>query len=505
MDQQQPPQESGEIERLRARVRELESRLAEQELERLLLRHARDIQVILNRDQSQRYVSPGALDITGFQLEELRGKTIENLIHPDDLPAVVAAWGEATAHPGRVVTVRYRHLHKTDGWVFTEAVAQSFLDDPSINGVIASVRDVNDQMRAEQALRASEDRLREQADFTRRVLDSTAAHIAILDPQGIIIDVNTPWVRFAADNDGTTTPPLGAGDNYFSAWSATFGDAAKAEEAFAGIRRVQRGEIDSFAITLPWHDASTTRWFSLRVLPLAGKQGYVLLSHTDVSALKLTEERLCRALAEKELLLRELHHRVKNNLAAIIGLLDMQRRSLTDPQARESLTVLAGRIRSMGLIHEILYGADNLARIDFQNYSEVLITHLRSRFGSSRIKVTVRSGGVRLPLDLAMPCGLIINELATNALKFAFPRGMPVGDEDECRVEVRLQEENGQYTLTVADNGQGLPPGFDWTRTQSMGMVLLRMLGCHQLGGNYTFDHDKGLRVTLRFHEQRGA
>ena len=353
--------------------------------------------------------------------------------------------------------------------------------------------------------KAAETRLKEQADFTRRILDSTAAHLAILDPKGVIVDVNKPWRQFAEENGGTAAERLGPGASYFCAWSTEHGDATHAEMAFAGIRRVQRGEQESFAIEYPCHAPGEERWFSLRALPLKGAQGYVLVSHTDISTLKLTEQHLTRTLAEKEVLLREVHHRVKNNLAAIISLLDMQRRALSAPESRETLNILASRIRSMGLIHEKLYRADNLSRIDFQAYAQSLSSHLRTSFGSPRILCQVEAEGVDMPLDLAMPCGMIINELVTNAMKYAFPSGEPAPGQDDCRILVRIALEGGVYTLCVADNGVGLPPEFDWTRASTMGLVLVRMLGCHQLGGSYVFDHSSGLKVTLRFSEKRDS
>ncbi len=349
----------------------------------------------------------------------------------------------------------------------------------------------------------AEIRLQEQADFNRRILDSTAAHIAILDSQGKIIDVNTPWTRFAQENQGTQTDRLGPGTSYFCAWDAQHGDISGAEQAFSGIRQVQCGECDSFEIEYPCHSPEENRWFSMRVLPLAGGEGQVLVSHTDVSALKQSEEHLLAALAEKEVLLREVHHRVKNNLAAIISLLDMQRRMLQDSQGRDILTELGGRIRSMGLIHEKLYRSENLARIDFQQYLKALISHLRTSYGSPVIQFRTEAQGVELPLDLAVPCGMIVNELMTNALKYAFPGGQPAPGRESCRIQVRMQQENDLYTLSVADNGVGLPPDFDWTCATTLGMVLVRMLGRHQLGGIYTIDQNDGLCFTLTFSEQR--
>jgi PAS domain S-box-containing protein len=141
------------IARLSAKIRQTTDALHESEKRlRFLLMSSSDCMVILNADGSQRYVSPGAERITGFPISELEGRTIDTLIHPDDMPNVMAAWNEAIRHPERTVTVQYRHIHKTREWVFSEAIAQSFLDEPAINGVIASVRDITERKQADEAL-----------------------------------------------------------------------------------------------------------------------------------------------------------------------------------------------------------------------------------------------------------------------------------------------------------------------------------------------------------------
>ncbi len=226
----------------------------------------------------------------------------------------------------------------------------------------------------------------------------------------------------------------------------------------------------------------------------------------DITERKSQEQQLADALREKEVLLREVHHRVKNNLAAIISLMDMQRRKIDDAHGQNILTELSNRIRTMSLVHEKLYRADSLASIDFQDYTQALISHLRTTFGSPGIICQVDAPGITIPLDLASPCGLIVNELVTNALKYAFPEGKPRPGNSDCRIMVCLNRENATYTLTVADNGIGLPTGFDWTKTQTLGMILVRMLGQHQLRGQYVVDENNGTSFTLTFtNRKKGA
>jgi PAS domain S-box-containing protein len=139
------------IARLSAKIKHSVDALRESEARlHFLVQNASDSLVIVNADGSQRYVSPAAERITGFSVAELEGRPLEALIHPDDMPAVMAAWDEAVAHPEKTVTVQYRHIHRSREWVFSEAIAQSFLSEPAINGVIASVRDISERKKAEE-------------------------------------------------------------------------------------------------------------------------------------------------------------------------------------------------------------------------------------------------------------------------------------------------------------------------------------------------------------------
>lgn len=436
-------------------------------------------------------------EMTGYHRKNLIGQSARMLYPSEEDYRWVGEekYAQISRHGTGTVETRWQ---RQDGRIIDVLLSSTPIDVADLSlGVTFSALDITDR-------KQNERQIRKQADFTRRVLDSTAAHIAILDSDGIIIDVNTPWYRFAEENNITAMEKIGPGTSYFCTWSAEHGDTTNAAPALEGIRQVQRGEREDFQIEYPCHSCSENRWFTMRVLPLDGAPGQVLVSHTDITPLKESEERLVAALAEKDVLLREVHHRVKNNLAAIISLLDMQRRLLEDAQGRDILTELGSRIRSMSLIHEKLYRADNLARIDFQDYLQSLVSHLRTSFGSPLIHCRTEAEGIKLPLDLAVPCGMIVNELVTNAIKHAFPKGQPAPGRDACHIRVGMRQSEGICTLWVADNGVGLRPGYDWTAAKTLGMVLVRMLGRHQLGGSYVLDQREGCSLTLTFNEQRG-
>lgn len=221
---------------------------------------------------------------------------------------------------------------------------------------------------------------------------------------------------------------------------------------------------------------------------------------TDITERKKAEDALRASLKEKEILLREIHHRVKNNLAAIMGLLDMQAQTLSIEPARNALAELSVRIKSMALVHEQLYQSKDFSRIDFQDYLKALISHLRSSYEEhGDINVSVTAEGITMELNNAVPCGLFITELVTNAYKYAFPKGVPCSGSMCCEITVSATWDGAAYTLIVSDNGVGLPADVDWRTTETLGLLLVRMLGEHQLQGRIELDRQVGTTFKLLF------
>jgi two-component sensor histidine kinase len=197
------------------------------------------------------------------------------------------------------------------------------------------------------------------------------------------------------------------------------------------------------------------------------------------------EAQIRASLIEKEVLLQEVHHRVKNNLQVISSLLNLQARQIGDPHVAKLLQDSQYRIRSMALIHEKLYRSHDLARIDMADYVRDLVTCLFQAYGTDVRAVTprIRVERVLLGIDLAVPCGLILNELISNALKHAFPSGWsrPDGVEKEIRVEL-YQNGDDRLALLVSDNGVGFPANFDFRHATSLGLQLVNTL-VNQING----------------------
>jgi two-component sensor histidine kinase len=172
---------------------------------------------------------------------------------------------------------------------------------------------------------------------------------------------------------------------------------------------------------------------------------------------------------------------------------------MSEDKARAGMAALSVRIMSMALVHEQLYQSESLSRINYQGYLETLIAHLHSSYDPHRdIRISVFANGVEMSLDHAIPCGFLITELVTNALKYAFPEGW-VPETGSCEIAVSAEWDGTSYTLTVADNGVGLPDDLEWTNTKTLGLLLIKMLGQHQLQGQVELDHTAGTTFRLRF------
>jgi two-component sensor histidine kinase len=211
-------------------------------------------------------------------------------------------------------------------------------------------------------------------------------------------------------------------------------------------------------------------------------------------------EDLQRLLTEQERLLKEIHHRVKNNLQVVMSLLNSQAASLHDPTALSAIQQSQHRVQAMALIHQKLYQTEGIARIPMPEYITELVGYLHESYDLSQpIRFDVEVAPIELDVTQAVPLGLIINEAITNVLKYAFPNGR------SGTVQVRLHElSQGAYELVIADDGVGLPADFDPAQSRSLGMSLIRGFS-EQLGGQLQIKNRPGLSIRLQFQEEMNA
>jgi PAS domain S-box-containing protein len=353
--------------------------------------------------------------------------------------------------------------------------------------IIESLRNERRRIDAENALKRS-------AEEWERTFDSVPDLIAILDTEHRIVRSN----KALADRLATTAPEL-AGRKCHEVFHG-----ASAPPAFCPHRQlIADGQEHQAEI----HEDRLGGDFVLTCSPLKDGDGRLVGSvqiARDITERKRnedlrtrTEEALRTSLREKEVLLKEIHHRVKNNMQVISSLINLQAQKVEDEDIREMFFESQHRIRSMALVHDKLYRSKDLARIDFAGYIESLAAHLvhSLRVDPSRVKLALDVRDVALDVNTAIPLGLIINELISNSLKHAFPWNRP----GTVRIFLRPIEDS-RYRLIVSDDGIGFPAGVDVRRTDTLGLQIVSMLA-EQLDGTIAVTQSGGAVFTIEFGE----
>lgn len=327
------------------------------------------------------------------------------------------------------------------------------------------VMDITERKRDQEALRDTSELLREMSHM---------AHVGgwRFDP----IKGEGSWTEEVArihDVDPGTGPSTSFGLGFYrDPWRQMIEEAVR-----EAVESAKPYDLELQMVTA----AGREKWVRTIGLPLSqnGKVVAVRGAIQDVTAQKLAELALKESLAEKEALLKEVHHRVKNNLQIVASLLNLQAGRTRNKPAAEALRDTRNRVHSMALLHEVLYRSSKLAGINFAIYTDDLCRHLLRAFGqaASRVKLVQRIAPLALPMELSVPCGLIITELVSNALKHAFP------PPREGSVVISLAPaEDGMLLLQVSDDGVGVDPEHDPRQTDTLGLKLLSSLST-QLGG----------------------
>jgi len=220
---------------------------------------------------------------------------------------------------------------------------------------------------------------------------------------------------------------------------------------------------------------------------------YFLTGYRDLTRRVEAERRTMESLREKEVLLKEVHHRVKNNMQVISSLLNLQLYALKDPEMQDVLKASQNRIRSMALIHEKLYQFGQFASVPFHDYLNSLASSILHTYDAGHVALTLDVGDVVISLENAMPCGLIVNEVLTNALKYAFP------DKRRGKVAISLRPlDETHLRLMVADDGVGLPADFEVAKAKSLGFQIIQTLS-KQIDGTLEIRRDQGTTVVVTF------
>lgn len=245
------------------------------------------------------------------------------------------------------------------------------------------------------------------------------------------------------------------------------------------------------------HKEGNYVWVESTARILNPQTGEIIVITRDISERMMVEQELRRSLKDKEILLQEIHHRVKNNMQIISSLLNLQSNFITDPEAISVFRESQNRVKSMALLHENLYKSREMDKVDFKQYVKKLTDNLLSIYSaqSRNLKTEISSENVKLNIETAIPCGLIINELLTNSLKYAFPHGR------EGTIYLKIKKTiDDKYVLLLGDNGVGLPPNFDLESTDTLGLRLVHSL-VNQIDGKLKIRKSKGTCFEIEFKE----
>jgi len=230
-------------------------------------------------------------------------------------------------------------------------------------------------------------------------------------------------------------------------------------------------------------------WTHINAVP--GQNGECRITLNDITENKRAGEKIRYLLKEKEVMLKEIHHRVKNNMQLIYSLLSLQANSITDNKVCSMLKDSSNRVKSMAMVHEKLYQSEDLANIDFRNYLQNLVESIITTYERQEVVFSLDIEPVAFDVNICIPCGLIVNELVSNSIKHAFPDGR-IGT---IKVGMNKNKE-GNYVLIVEDNGIGFPSNVDFKNTSSLGLQLVNVLTI-QIHGTIELSREKGTRFTI--------
>jgi len=426
------------------------------------------------------FISEGCKELTGYSSSQLVNNnklSYSEIIHPEYRRQI---WDtvQASLNEKKQFELVYKIItsNKAEKWVWEkgEGVYDKMHKLVALEGFITDITEMKNK----------DERLRKLS----RAVEQSPASIVITDLKGNIEYVNPKFTEITGYESyevlGENPRILKSGENPKEIYEQLWNNLTSGIE-WRGIF-LNRKKDGSFF------------WESALISPVKNEVGvttHYLAVKEDITEQKLKDERLQNSLKEKELMLREIHHRVKNNLQIISSLLKLQATYITDESSLEFFRISQDRVKSMALIHQQLYRSNDLSSINFGDYLRNLTTHLFQAYGvnEGNIRLTIDAKNIYIGIDTAIPCGLLINELISNSLKHAFPGNR----KGKINVKMEIIEEN-KFSLIISDNGIGFPEDIDFRNTKSLGMQLVITL-TDQIDGKIELIRGNGTTFKITF------
>ncbi|QUH24157.1 response regulator [Methanobacterium alkalithermotolerans] len=349
--------------------------------------------------------------------------------------------------------------------------------------------EIENRKKAEKSLRASEEKF-------KNLFHTMFQGVVYQDAQGNIISANPAALKILGLNmdqlkDRTSMDPN---------WKSIHEDGSDFPgEDHPSMISLKTGKpVNNIIMGVFNPSENNYRWININAVPQfkPGEQKPVQVYTTleDITYRKKIEDDLRLSLEEKEVLIKEIHHRVKNNMQIISSLLNLQKIYYSHHSISDIIKASQIRIKSMAMIHEKLYQSHQLSRIDFEDYIKSLISEISATYSvnQNKIEIEMEVRDIFLDIDLAIPCGLIINELVSNSLKHAFK------DKEKGKINIFMDKKGNEYCLSIKDNGVGLSRDFDFENLNTLGMDLVKSL-IKQIDGELEIKREKGTQFIIKF------
>jgi len=416
----------------------------------------------------------------GFKKDEVIGKNVLKFVSKRYWPRILK---DITKVARGKLAEGETELKTPKGIRIVEYRANPIKEGKKVVAFQTILRDITENKKAEEALRESEEKY-------RSVVETASEGIVLLDKKGKIIEANKKILELAGLNREEVV-----GKNFVRLLPKL---KMNIKDTISGFKNVIRGKAAEERVwTFTNTEGKQISCIGHRALiKRDGKIIGLSMILEDVTERKKAEDRIKRSLKEKELLLREIHHRVKNNLQIVFSLMNLQTGYVDDEESVNVLQESQSRVKSMAIIHELLYQTESLSEIDLGRYVPSLVSYLFDSYAVDprRIKLNMEMEDVLFNIDTAVPCGLIINELVSNSLKHAFPEGK------EGEITIKLQSTDSKYMLIISDNGIGFPKDLDFKNTESLGLQLVNSL-TGQIDGKIELDRSHGTEFKIIFKE----